>query len=192
MEEKKMSDEKSVEIYTEAEYKKKVAPLCDLIERTDKEEPEPKDLAALRRVFRETELWDIAGDLAKAARDKIMLQVSKSALVKESVRAWVDHIRSELGYESAPMLEKLLIDQVAICCLRLYHIELDYSQIRSSGPVTLDVGAYYERRLSAAQGRFLRACATLARIRKIARRTPELMQLNIGAQQVNVAQVSED
>ena len=44
------------------------------------------------------------------------------------------------------------------------------------------------RRLSAAQRRFLRACESLARVRKLARTTPAL-QLNIaarGGQQVNV------
>jgi len=193
MEEKKMSDEKSVEIYTEAEYKKKVAPLCDLIEKMSKEDPDPKKLALLRRAMREHPvLWDIAGDLAKAAREEIITNLTKSAYTRESVRAYVKHVRNELGRESAPMLEKLLMDQVVICWLRLYDIEIIYSQIRSSGPVTLDVGAYYEHRLSAAQRRFLRACTTLSRIRKMAGRTPELMQLNIGAQQVNVAQVSED
>jgi len=193
MEEKKMTDEKSIEIYTAAEYKRKVAPFCDLIEKMDKEDPDPKDLALLRRAIREHPvLWDIAGDLAKAAREEIITNLTKSAFARESVRAYGDHIRNELGHESAQMLERLLIDQVVICWLRLYHIEIIYSQIRSSGPVTLDVGAYYEHRLSAAQRRFLRACTTLSRIRKMAGRTPELLQLNIGAQQVNVAQVSKD
>lgn len=53
----------------------------------------------------------------------------------------------------------------------------------------LDLGMYCEKRLSAAQRRFTRACETLARVRKLSRNTPAL-QLNIatsGGQQVNVA-----
>jgi len=188
-----MTDEKSIEIYTAAEYKRKVAPLCDLIEKTDKEDPDPKDLALLRRAVREHPvLWDVAGDLAKTARDKIIKELSKSPFIREAVGAYKDHMRNELGHESAPMLEKLLIDQVVICWLRLYHVELLYSYVRSTALVTLEHGAYWERRLSAAQRRFLRACTTLSRIRKMTGRTPELMQVNIGAQQVNVAQVSEE
>ncbi len=188
-----MTDKKSIEIYTEAEYKKKIAPLCDLIEKMDKENPDPKELALLRRAMREHPvLWDITGDLAKLAREEIITNLTKSAFGRESVRAYVKHVRSELGRQSAPMLEKLLMDQVLICWLRLYGTEISYSGIRSSGRLTLDQGAHWERRLSAAQRRFLRACTTLARIRKMAGRTPELMQVNIGAQQVNIAQVSEE
>ena len=47
---------------------------------------------------------------------------------------------------------------------------------------------HWERRLSAAQRRYLRACESLARVRKLGRTTPAL-QLNIathGGQQVNV------
>jgi len=36
------------------------------------------------------------------------------------------------------------------------------------------------------QSAFLQASETLARVRKLAQRTPELMQINIGAKQVNV------
>ena len=46
---------------------------------------------------------------------------------------------------------------------------------------------YWEKRLSASQRRYLRACETLARVRKITRTT---MQINIaeeGSQQVNIA-----
>jgi hypothetical protein len=47
--------------------------------------------------------------------------------------------------------------------------------------------AFWDKRLSAGQRRYLRACETLARVRKITRAT---MQINIagpGSQQLNVA-----
>lgn len=185
-----MSEKKSLQTQSSTELGRTIGRVLDLINRDD---PDPNHLAALRRVLREAPvLAEIAGDLAKAAREEIVTGLTTSAFTNESVTAYVDHIANELGHKSAPMLEKLLIDQVVICWLRLYQIDMTYSQIRSGGGVTLDQGAYYERRLSAAQRRFLRACTTLARIRKMAGRTPELMQLNIGAQQLNVAQVSED
>lgn len=187
-----MTDSKSMEMHQPTELEARVQRLDDLITRTDKEDPDPEDLALIRKILRKSDLWQRRGDLAKVARKIVIEELPQSAFGKESVRVAIDHIQNGMGYESAPMLERLLIDQVVISWLRHYQVELDYSGMRLSGPVTLHVATYYERRLSAAQGRFLRACATLARIRKMAGRTPGLMQLNIGAQQVNVAQVSED
>ena len=46
--------------------------------------------------------------------------------------------------------------------------------------ITLTLGLYLEKRLTAAQKRFTRACETLARVRKLSRNTPAL-QLNIAA-----------
>jgi hypothetical protein len=53
---------------------------------------------------------------------------------------------------------------------------------------TLEQGEYWEKRLSAAQRRYLRACETLARVRKLTLGTLAL-QVNIaaaGGQQVNM------
>src|SRR5689334_9869666 len=49
---------------------------------------------------------------------------------------------------------------------------------------TLVQGAYWEQRRSSAQRRYLRACETLAHLRKLAQSTP--LQVNSGAQPVNV------
>lgn len=185
-----MSDNESVDTLWSAELEEELGRVIDAVNRED---PDPEHLSRLRRALRKAPVVaEIVGDLSKDAREEIITGLKTSTFTKESVGAYVDHIANELGYESAPMLERLLIDQVVICWLRLYQIDMAYSQIRSGGWLTIDQGVYYERRLSAAQRRFLRACTTLARIRKMAGRTPELMQLNIGAQQVNVAQVSED
>jgi hypothetical protein len=56
-----------------------------------------------------------------------------------------------------------------------------------SESIILTLGQYWEKRLSAAQRRYLRACTTLARIRKM--RLPA-MQVNIAAEggwHVNIA-----
>jgi hypothetical protein len=67
-------------------------------------------------------------------------------------------------------------------------VELHYSHVMKQS-ITLTLGIFEEKRLSAAQRRFTRACETLARVRKLSRNTPAL-QFNIaanGGQQVNVA-----
>jgi hypothetical protein len=70
---------------------------------------------------------------------------------------------------------------------RLFKCELSYSGTMAQS-ITLTLGMYWEKRLSAAQRRFTRACETLARVRKLSRNTPAL-QFNIatsGGQQVNL------
>lgn len=97
-------------------------------------------------------------------------------------------LRKELGYEGAPILEQLLIQQVALCWLKLNLVELSYSTVMKHS-ITLTLGMYWEKRLSFAQKRFTRACETLTRVRKLSRNTPAL-QFNIaveGGQQVNVS-----
>ena len=58
--------------------------------------------------------------------------------------------------------------------------------IRRTGPT---LGAYWEKRLTAAQIRFDRACESLERVRKLSARVPGV-QINVaaeGGRQVNVA-----
>jgi len=78
--------------------------------------------------------------------------------------------------------------QAALCWLKLNVIELQYSNVMKQS-ITLTLGMYWEKRLTAAQRRFARACETLARVRKLSRNAPAL-QFNIaaeGGQQVNVS-----
>jgi hypothetical protein len=59
----------------------------------------------------------------------------------------------------------------------------------SESEETVTMGIYWEKRLTAAQKQFTRACETLARVKKLSRNTPAL-QFNIaasGGQQVNLA-----
>jgi hypothetical protein len=93
-------------------------------------------------------------------------------------------MRSDLGYEHAPMLEQLLIEQVVLAWF-----DFDLMQQYYAGHAiknhTLTAGAYWDRRLNSAQQRSLRAIETLARVRRLSRNVP--LQINIGGQQVNVA-----
>jgi hypothetical protein len=97
-------------------------------------------------------------------------------------------LKKDLGSEGAPLLEQLLIQQAALCWLKLNLVELGYSNTMKQS-ITLTLGVYWEKRLTAAQRRFTRSCETLARVRKLSRNTPAL-QFNIaaiGGQQINVS-----
>jgi len=161
----------------------------DLLKKTDCQVPDPADLLALRAMLEQHPgLWRVAGDLAHTAAMSIVAKMRAYPLVAESLKRGWDVMKDELGYQLASPLERLLVEQVVLCWLHLHVVELEYSGLigASLSPTLAD---HWERRLSAAQARYLRACETLARIRKLARSTPAL-QVNIaagGGQQINVA-----
>src|SRR5688572_329229 len=108
--------------------------------------------------------------------------------VKECWKHRLPILKKDLGSDGAPMLEQLLIQQAALCWLRLNLVELAYSSVMKQS-ITLTLGLYWEKRLTVSQRRFTRSCETLARVRKLSRNIPAL-QVNIaadGGQQVNVA-----
>jgi hypothetical protein len=92
----------------------------------------------------------------------------------------ITYIRAEMGYHDAPMLEKLLIENIVTCWLRVQHYEQQLS-FRQTNAATIE---FWERRLSVAQRRYLAACENLARVRKL--KIPAV-QMNFGDKQINVA-----
>lgn len=162
-----------------------------LASRTDKQKPKAEDVRALRVFLRENRgLWTIAGDLVYQTGLQCIRSMRASVLMRESLERGWDEVKDELGYQDAPPLERLLIEQVILCWLRHNMLEMKYTTAYTeSSTMPVWEGDLLNKRLSASQRRFLRACETLARVRKIIRRTPAL-QINIAAQggrQVNVA-----
>jgi hypothetical protein len=81
-----------------------------------------------------------------------------------------------------------LIQHAALCWLRLSIVELRYTNVMRQS-ITLTLGAYWEKRLTAAQKRFNRAGESLERVRMLSARVPRV-QINVaaeGGQQINVA-----
>ena len=160
-----------------------------LVKKIRKSKSRSRDLAVLRReLARDPDLWRCYGDLSTAAVGLIIndavsaLAPGDQAIFRESMKAGQQQMRAALGYESSPPLERLLVDQVCLCWLRLSCVELYYTEaLRNNKPIYQC--EFWERRLSATQQRFLRASAALARIRRL--RLPA-MQINIGNEQVNV------
>ncbi len=105
-----------------------------------------------------------------------------SPLVKEGCRLKMAEIKMGLGYESAPELERLLIDEIAMCWLRIGEAEAMYSQIMS-GTHDADKAMYAERRLSACHARYTRSCESLARVRRLSGIIPAV-QVNIAERQI--------
>lgn len=159
--------------------------------KTNKEHPAPADVKALSELLNSNQSLELWRNVASAGY-MAELSVLENALVvrglKECWKQRLQALKKELGSEGAPILEQLLIQQAALCWLKLNLVELSYSSVMKQS-INLTLGVYWEKRLSAAQRRFARACETLARVRKLSRNTPAL-QVNIaaqGGQQINLS-----
>ena len=157
-----------------------------LYERVDKEKPKTEAVVRFREALRERpEVWRLLGNVVEQARGELLRAVSPGSMgMQEMARLKAEELSRELGYAEAPPLERVLIDQVTLTWVHLYTIQVLYSR-KLGERHTLELARHYERRLSAAQRRHLRAVEALARVRKLAGRSP--VQINIAGQQVNMA-----
>jgi len=155
----------------------------NLLKRVDKEKPAKADIQKFERLLSETEIWRYAGDVINSTKAILINNASgKNYLISRSLEEGYAAILTDLGYKRASMLEKLLIEQVAICWLRQGYMEYQYQKLQQQS-MTLTKAMYWERKLSQSQRRFLRACESLAKIRKM----DVKLQVNIAQKQVNVA-----
>jgi len=102
---------------------------------------------------------------------------------------WAEQTRAQresLGYDTAPPLERMLIEYACVCGLRLAVMEVRYSLIVSAQNTLVQV-EHTERRLTEAQNRFNRACESLARVRKLSRPNVQINVAAEGGRQLNVA-----
>ena len=134
-----------------------------LVRKTQKDKPRQKDIEALRvHLGAHPELWRIAGDIAQHAFVKLVDVVSgDQEALRASLKAGQSAMRKELGFPQASALERLLIDRVILCWLRLHHVDFRYT-VALGNSIPLAQANYWESRLSAAQHRFLQACQSLA------------------------------
>ncbi len=157
----------------------------ELVLRTDKSNPKPKDVQALRRYLEQhREVWRVLGDVSEFAYNRLVdATVGDQEALRESLKAGKQAMREDLGYRQSSALERILIDQIILCWLRLHHAEFKYTEVQNRSR-SLALASHWERKLSATQRRYLRACETLARIRKL--RLPSV-QVNIAKEQINLA-----
>ena len=135
--------------------------LRDLIAAVEKKRPDPAAVAEY------AEQLDAHPDLTLALSNvtswvengiiKTLGTMPKSIEVALQKRPAV--MRAKLGYQEASPLERLLIDHVVTCWLRQQEAEIVYTS-KWKGGMSLAQAGFWERRLSATQRRYLRACET--------------------------------
>jgi hypothetical protein len=167
MEAQKRMTREEKEVSLVADELEEYRAIKEIVDRTNKENPDPADVVKLKEMLAASpKLWRVAGDYSEHAINQITSDIEGSAFVIESVRAGADKLKEELDYRSAPPLEKLLINQVSLCWLRLNMLERTH-WIKTNRSHTAEDGLYWDRRLGNAQRRFTHACNALARVRKL-------------------------
>ncbi|MBS1796789.1 MAG: hypothetical protein JSS81_23365 [Acidobacteria bacterium] len=142
--------------------------LMALIERTDKENPNPDDLKQLRAHLNNNSALVQLNELSEQAFKRVIENFTNSALMRELLNRQVEEKREAFGYKTATIFEQMLIDQVILCHIRLNNIELTHTaRLEAVGSHTHASGLYWDKRLSSAQRRFTRACEALAKVRKL-------------------------
>jgi hypothetical protein len=158
----------------------------DLVKRVDRDHPADRDLLDLDRALTaHPGLWRLLGDLASRSIDAMIGQLNPSVTVRLSLRRGADELLASIAGAAASPLESALAEQIAVCWVRLRIFEMRLSNASAElDPVNV---RFWEDRVAAAQRRYLFACESLARIRRLAARTPQLFQINVAGQQINIA-----
>ncbi len=137
-----------------------------VLKRTNTQQPDPADLVDLRKhLERFPQAARELGDLSRVMANRIIDELTSTGYLREALRTKYALMIKELSGEPSTALEKLLCEQVALCWLRLQVTEHQYQNNSTSKEIV--VLEFVDRRLSAAQRRFLRAVETLARVRRL-------------------------
>lgn len=159
----------------------------------NKSSPAPRAVERLREllaVCRERGVEPWRGTANPMAGVSALILVKDAAeILPEGIReVWAEHardLRKDLGHETAPPIERILIEHACACWLRLAVMELRYSCVVAANNTLAQI-EHTERRLSEAQKRFNRACESLARVRKLSRPSVQINVAAEGGRQLNV------
>jgi len=140
--------------------------ISDLIKLTDKSDPKPEHLALIRKRLDDDSALVELNEVGQRAIARVIDTYTDSRLLRELYTRQIDAKREELGYGSAGVIERMLIDQLVLCHLRLNMIEMYHAEkVKQSH--SLETGMYRDKMLTSYQRRFERACLSLAKVRKL-------------------------
>ncbi len=140
-------------------------------------------LANVREALKKPGVPDLLrGNVAREALSALVkVYAGTNPVAREAVLCKLDEMRLELSGPNPSSLEKFLVERVLATWLHLHTIEAAYASKES---MSLTLGQYYQKTMTAAQKRYLAAIKGLAEVRKLALPT---LQVNIAKKQVNVA-----
>lgn len=147
--------------------------------------PKKEDLQVIRKFLIDyPQMCKLVFGIVESVQSLIVKNMAvDQEVVHVAIEEYLVSIRNDFGYHDAPIMEQLLIENIVTAWLRVQFCETQLA-FRMNGEQRMSVMEFWERRLSMAQRRYLAACETLAKIRKM---SIPAVQLNIGDQQINVA-----
>jgi hypothetical protein len=128
----------------------------------------------VRRVLREYPvIWSHLRDVLSDAEMRLIEATcgGRETTTAMLVDRLLQGMRRDLGYDAAPILEKLLIEQIVLCWLDLDMVQQLYAT-NAHREHTYRAGLYWDRRVNGAQQRYHRAIEALARVRRLATPVP--------------------
>jgi hypothetical protein len=133
-------------------------------------------------------LWDRLGGLQDNVlgswKQLLAPGPSNNALfTRANIDAELARRKKALLADGNSQLETLLIDRILSGWLQTMHADAAYAQMLQRGG-SIAEAEYYQKRVDRAQGQLLRAIQALAKIRRLS----GPVQVNIGENQINVAQ----
>ncbi len=124
----------------------------------------------------------LGGDLAEHATNSFVTAMNGTDLgFAEAVRRRLELLRAELLGDSPTPLERVLVERVAACWLQVQDADIRAAQGQAGA--SFKQAEFLQRRMDAANKRFLAAVRTLALVRRLA---VPVLQVNIARRQVNV------
>ncbi len=139
----------------------------ELFKAINKPEPSDVDKELLRLHFAETpKVYQQIADLSGRVQNSIVEKFSDSYLVRESYRHKLAAMRDSLGWNDSTEIEKILIEQVCLNWLRHNFLESVHFE-KTQASHSTETGLYWDKILTGAQKRYLRACESLVKVRKL-------------------------
>ena len=139
----------------------------ELFKATNKPKPTEEDKELLQKHFAENpELWKKIANLSGRIQESVVEKFSESHLVRESYRHKLSAMRDSLGWNDSSEIEKILIEQVCLNWLRHNFMEMVHFE-KTQASHNVETGLYWDKILTGAQKRYLRACESLAKVRKL-------------------------
>lgn len=156
-----------------------------LYKRVNKTNPKKEDVLALRSymVQHPSIIKDI-NHLPKLVMEEFIELLYPKKSTQEIILAQIEKYKQEYRYDSMPPDQRMLVDNILLCWLRLNYAEGCLNHYYQFGAEFGDF-TFWDSRVSSAQSRLTRAVETLNRIKKYHIN----FQVNIaqdGSQQINI------
>jgi hypothetical protein len=130
------------------------------------------------------------GDLHANITDTLMKKIAANKSTAEFLTANIDEKKQNLGYSKADALERMMIDRVVMCWLRVTVAEIHCTNLVNT-TTTFKESDFADRSLTRASNRFMQACEALERYRvmaeavKIAKAKANLLEAKVSESKMN-------